>query len=91
MKTFIALLFMSVSAFAQTVPTTQNNATVNITGNNQNVIINQSGAGHSTNLNLNGNDIPVTVNQSGLTPQTFTLTHSCSSACAINPIVVNQY
>ncbi len=91
MKTFIALLFMTVSAFAQTVPTTQNNATVNITGNNQNVIVNQSGAGHSTNLNLNGNDIPVTVNQSGLTPQTFTLTHSCSSACASNPIVVNQY
>jgi hypothetical protein len=91
MKTLIALLFISSPAFAQSVPTTHNNANVNIVGNNQNVIINQSGAGHSVNLNLYGNDIPVSVTQSGLTPQSFNLNITCYSNCSSAPTVVNQY
>lgn len=87
MKTLFALLLMTTSALSQTV----NNATVNIIGNNQNVIVNQSGAGHSANINLYGNDIPVSVSQSGTTPQSFSLTITCYSNCSSNPTVVNQY
>ena len=87
MKTLAALLFLTISANAQQV----NNATVNIIGNNQNVIVSQSGAGHNTNLNLYGNDIPVSVTQSGITPQSFNLTVTCYSNCSSNPTVVNQY
>ena len=87
MKTLAVLLLLTVSANAQQV----NNATVNIIGNNQNVIVNQSGANHSANLNLYGNDIPVSVNQSGNTPQSFSLTITCYSNCSSNPTVVNQY
>ena len=90
MKKFILLaisLFFSNIAQAQTV----NNATVNIIGNNQNVIVNQSGAGHSANLNLYGNDIPVSVSQSGNSPHSFSLTVTCYSNCSSNPTVVNQY
>ena len=87
MKSLAALLFFTISANAQQV----NNATVNIIGNNQNVIVNQSGAGHSANLNLYGNDIPVSVNQSGATPQSFNLSITCYSNCSSNPTVVNQY
>ena len=87
MKSLAALLFFTISANAQQV----NNATVNIIGNNQNVIVNQSGAGHTANLNLYGNDIPVSVNQSGNTPQSFSLTVTCYSNCSSNPTVVNQY
>ena len=87
MKTLAALLFLTISANAQQV----NNATVNIVGNNQNVIVNQSGAGHSANLNLYGNDIPVNVTQSGNTPQSFNLSITCYSNCSSNPTVVNQY
>jgi hypothetical protein len=87
MKTLAALLLLTVSANAQQV----NNATVNIVGSNQNVIINQSGFGHSVNLNLYGNDIPVSVTQSGLTPQSFNLSITCYSNCSNAPTVVNQY
>jgi hypothetical protein len=87
MKTLAALLLLTVSANAQQV----NNATVNIIGNNQNVIVNQSGVGHSANLNLYGNDIPVSVSQSGTTPQSFSLTITCYSNCSSNPTVVTQY
>lgn len=87
MKTLAALLFFTISANAQQT----NNATVNIIGNNQNVIISQSGANHSVNINLYGNDIPVSVTQSGITPQSFNLTVTCYSNCSSNPTVVNQY
>ena len=87
MKTLTVLLLLTVSASAQQV----NNATVNIIGNNQNVIVTQSGAGHSASISLYGNDIPVSVTQSGTTPQSFSLTHTCYSNCSSNPIVVNQY
>jgi hypothetical protein len=87
MRVLAALLLLGVSANAQQV----NNATVNIIGNNQNVIVNQSGAGHTASLNLYGNDIPVSVNQSGNTPQSFSLTITCYSNCSSNPTVVNQY
>jgi hypothetical protein len=87
MKTLAALLLLTVSANAQQI----NNSTVNIVGNNQNVIVNQSGVGHSVNLNLYGNDIPVSVNQSGSTPQSFNLSITCYSNCSNAPTVVNQY
>ena len=87
MKTLAALLLLTVSANAQQV----NNATVNIIGNNQNVVVSQSGVNHTVNLNLNGNDIPVNVTQSGILPQSFNLSVTCYSNCAGNPIVVNQY
>jgi hypothetical protein len=87
MKTLITLLLLTTASYAQTI----NNATVNMTGNLQNVIVTQSGAGHSVNLNLIGNNIPVTVNQSGLTPQSFSLSVTCYSNCDSNPTVVNQY
>jgi len=87
MKSLLALLFLTISANAQQI----NNSTVNIIGNNQNVVINQSGVGHSVNLNLYGNDIPVSVTQSGLTPQSFNLSITCYSNCSNTPTVVNQY
>ena len=93
MKTLFALLLMTVSATAQQATTNfvQNNATVNIIGNNQNVFISQSGANHSASLNLYGNDIPVSVTQSGNTPQSFNLTITCYTNCSGNPTIVNQY
>lgn len=87
MKSLLALLFLTISANAQQI----NNATVNVIGNNQNVIINQSGVGHNANLNLYGNDIPVSVTQSGFTPQSFNLSITCYSNCSNAPTVVNQY
>jgi hypothetical protein len=87
MRSLVALLFFTISANAQQI----NNATVNIIGNSQNVVVNQSGAGHTANLNLYGNDIPVSVSQSGNTPQSFSLTITCYSNCSSNPTVVNQY
>jgi hypothetical protein len=87
MKTLAALLLLTVSANAQQT----NNATVNIIGNNQNVTITQTGAGHSANLSLSGDNIPVSVSQSGTTPQSFSLTVTCYSNCSSNPTVVNQY
>jgi hypothetical protein len=87
MKTLAILLLLTAAASAQQT----NNATVNIIGNNQNVIINQSGSGHTANLSLYGNDIPVSVTQSGPTSQSFSLSHTCYSNCSSSPIVVNQY
>ena len=87
MKTLAALLLLTVSANAQQT----NNATVNIVGNNQNVTITQSGAGHSANLTLAGDNIPVSVTQSGQSPQSFNLNITCYSNCGNNPTVVNQY
>ena len=72
---------------AQTV----NSANINIIGNYQNVIINQSGNNHSVNLNLNGDNIPVAISQSGTTPKSFSLHITCHTACSNNPTVVNQY
>lgn len=89
MNKLIVLLSFLVSA--QAVAQTINNATVNITGSYQNVIVSQSGADHSTNLQLQGNNLSVSVTQSGITPQTFNLSVTCYSSCPSSPIVVNQY
>jgi len=93
MRTIAALLLLSSSAYAQSAPPSPvlNSATVNVIGNYQNIIINQTGANHSTNLNLIGDNIPVTVNQSGLTPQSFSLSVTCFSSCASSPYIINQY
>lgn len=87
MKPLLFLLLLTISANAQQI----NNSTVNIIGNNQNVVVNQFGIGHSVNLNLYGNDIPVNVTQSGSTPQSFNLSITCYSNCFNAPTVVNQY
>jgi hypothetical protein len=81
-----SLLFGNI-AHAQTV----NNATVNIQGANQNVIITQSGAGHIANFSLNGDSISVIASQSGQTPQYFSLSVTCGIACPNSPYIVNQY
>jgi hypothetical protein len=80
-------LFFSNIAHSQTV----NNATVNIIGSTQNVIITQLHAGHSANLQLAGDGISVSVTQSGNTPQSFSLSVSCYSSCPSSPYIVNQY
>ena len=87
MRTLTALLLFTVSANAQQV----NNASINMQGVNQNVIITQSVAGHSANLQLVGDGINVSVTQSGNTPQSFSLSVSCYSVCPSSPYVVNQY
>jgi hypothetical protein len=87
MRVLAALLLLTVSANAQQV----NNATVNIIGSTQNVIIAQSGPGHFANLQLEGNGISVSVTQSGNTPQSFSLSVSCYSVCPTSPYVINQY
>jgi hypothetical protein len=87
LKTIAALLLLTISAEAQTV----NNATVNIIGSTQNVIITQSAVGHSANLQLEGDSISVSVTQSGTTPQSFSLSVTCYSSCPTSPYVVNQY
>jgi len=93
MRFLLATLFLSIIANysgyanAQTV----NNATVNIQGANQNVIITQSVAGHSANLQLEGNGINVSVTQSGITPQSFSLSVICGSSCPNSPYIINQY
>ena len=89
LKTIAALLLLTISAEAQT--TTVNNATVNIIGSTQNVIITQSAVGHSANLQLEGDSISVSVTQSGTTPQSFSLSVTCYSSCPTSPYVVNQY
>ncbi len=93
MKTLLTFLLMTTVSYAQTVPTpTMNNATVNIIGNSQNIIINQSGTGyHTATVNTNGNDIPVTINQSGSTNKTINVDITCAVACASSPYYVNQY
>jgi hypothetical protein len=89
LKTITALLLLTISANAQTA--TVNNATVNIIGSTQNVIITQSAVGHSANLQLEGDNISVSVTQSGTTPQSFSLSVTCYSSCPTSPYVVNQY
>jgi hypothetical protein len=93
MRKLAATLFLSiiVNFSGHTNAQTVNNATVNIIGNSQNVIITQSGAGHSVNLSLSGDNIPVSVTQSGTNPQSFNLNITCYSNCSSNPTVVNQY
>lgn len=80
-------LFFSNIAHSQTV----NNATVNLQGANQNVIITQSGSGHTANFSLSGDFISVIANQSGQTPQSFSLTVTCGFSCPSNPYIINQY
>ena len=93
--TLLLSIFINLSGYAnaQTVPSpTQNMATVNIIGNSQNIIINQSGTGyHTATVNTNGNDIPVTINQSGSTNKTINVDITCAVACASNPYYINQY
>jgi hypothetical protein len=87
MRTLLALLLMTTSAFSQTI----NNAIVNIQGMNQNVIITQSAGGHSANLQLAGDGIEVSVTQSGINQQSFSLSINCGSSCPNSPYIVNQY
>jgi hypothetical protein len=87
MKTLIALLLMTTSAFSQTV----NNATVNIQGANQSVSITQYGSGHSTNLSFVGDGLTAIINQSGSTPQSFSLSVNCNGNCPSSTFFVNQY
>ena len=88
MRTLIALLLMTTSAYSQTV---NNNATVNIQGANQSVSITQSGVGHSATLNFTGNSISAIISQSGNTPQSFSLSVNCGVTCPTNPYIINQY
>lgn len=89
MKTILVFLFMMTTAAAQSVP---NNATVNITGNYQNVIISQSGsASHSVSITSTGDNVPVSVTQSGTTPKSFSIIINCVSSCASSPYIINQY
>ena len=78
---------LSLPANAQSI----NNATVNIIGNTQNVIINQSGADHTTHLSFTGNGVSAIISQSGNTPQSFSLSVTCGNNCPTSPYVVNQY
>jgi hypothetical protein len=90
MRKYILLaisLFFSNIAHAQTV----NNATVNIQGANQNVLITQSGAGHTANLSLSGDSVSVIASQSGITPQSFSLSVTCGVSCPNSPYIINQY
>lgn len=93
MKTLIALLFMTSAAFSQTVPSpVMNNATVNLTGNFNNVIIDQSGTGfHTVTINSTGNNVPISVTQSGSTNKNIQLDIHCTSNCSANPYIINQY
>jgi hypothetical protein len=78
---------VSLSASAQSI----NNATVNIIGNTQNVIINQSGVNHSATLNFTGDNISAIISQSGITPQSFSLSVTCGLNCPDSPYMVSQY
>lgn len=93
MKILLALLFMTSSAFSQTVPSpVMNNATVNLTGNFNNVIINQSGTGyHTATINSTGDNVPINITQSGNTNKSISLDIYCVSSCATTPYIINQY
>jgi Cu/Zn superoxide dismutase len=93
MKILLALLFMTSSVFSQTVPSpVMNNATVNLTGNFNNVIINQSGTGyHTATINSTGDNIPINITQSGNTNKSISIDIHCTSNCAANPYIINQY
>ena len=92
MRSLILFLLMTTASFAQSVPTTQNNAVVNIVGNNQNVSISQSGTGHHTAIvNSTGHDVPISITQSGSTDKSVSLTVNCVSSCSSSPYIINQY
>jgi hypothetical protein len=93
MKTLLALLFMTSTAFSQTLPSpVMNTATVNLTGNFNNVIINQSGIGfHTAIINSTGDNVPINITQSGNTNKSISLDIHCTSNCATNPYIINQY
>ena len=91
MRSLFIFLLMTTGAMAQAVPTVQNNATVNIVGNNQSINIVQFGANHSVTINSNGNGIPVSVTQNSITPKTFSIDITCAVACASSPYVIEQY
>jgi hypothetical protein len=88
MRSLFIFLLMTTGAMAQAV---QNNATVNIIGNNQSINIVQFGANHSVTINSTGNDIPVSVTQNSMTPKTFSIDITCAVACASSPYVIEQY
>jgi hypothetical protein len=88
MKSLFIFILMTTGAMAQAV---QNNATVNIIGNNQSINIVQFGANHSVTINSTGNDIPVSVTQNSMTPKTFSIDITCAVACASSPYVIEQY
>jgi hypothetical protein len=88
MKALFIFILMTTGAMAQAV---QNNATVNIIGNNQSINIVQFGANHSVTINSTGNDIPVSVTQNSMTPKTFSIDITCAVACASSPYVIEQY
>lgn len=88
MRLKLFLYFVAtIPAYGQSI----NNATVNIIGNTQNIIINQTGADHSANLNLNGNGVSAIISQSGALPQSFSLSVNCGNNCPTSPYIVNQY
>jgi hypothetical protein len=88
MRSLFIFILMTSGAMAQAV---QNNATVNIIGNNQSINIVQFGANHSVTINSTGNDIPVSVTQNSMTPKTFSIDITCAVACASSPYVIEQY
>ena len=88
MRSLFIFILMTTGAMAQAV---QNNATVNIIGNNQSINIVQFGANHSVTINSTGNDIPVSVTQNSMTPKTFSIDITCAVACASSPYVIEQY
>ena len=93
MKIVLALLLMTSAAFSQTMPTpVMNNAAVNLIGNFNNVIINQSGIGfHNAIVNSTGDNGPINITQSGNTNKSIQLDIHCVSSCATTPYIINQY
>jgi hypothetical protein len=84
---------MTSAAFPQTVPSpVMNSATVNLTGNFNNVIIDQSGTGfHTAIINSTGSNIPISITQSGSTNKNIQLDIHCTNNCSANPYIINQY
>jgi hypothetical protein len=93
MKIILALLLMTSTAIAQAIPSpVMNNATVNLIGNFNNVVINQSGIGfHTAIINSTGDNVPINITQSGNTNKSISLDIHCTSNCAANPYIINQY
>jgi hypothetical protein len=84
---------MTSAAFPQTVPSpVMNSATVNLTGNFNNVIIDQSGTGfHTAIINSTGSNVPISITQSGSTNKNIQLDIHCTNNCSANPYIINQY
>jgi hypothetical protein len=93
MKIVLALLLMTSTAFAQAIPSSvMNNTAVNLIGNFNNVIINQSGTGfHTVIINSTGDNVPINITQSGNTNKSISLDIYCVSSCATTPYIINQY